>query len=161
MAGLRRTSLTPFITVAVILGAGMASGYFSGPGYGDPWFDALAKPGFMPPGWAFPVAWTLIYILIGLALARVIAARTDAPKGSATALFLCQFLLNLAWSPAFFAAHATRVGLALIVGMTLLAIVTTVLFRRIDRAAALLMLPYLGWLMFAGALNYAIIRLNP
>src|SRR4051812_28155151 len=62
-------------TVPAILLLGTLSGRASMSGYGNPWFDALAKPGFMPPGWAFGVAWTILYILLGLSLAMILNAR--------------------------------------------------------------------------------------
>jgi tryptophan-rich sensory protein len=84
---------------------GFLSGRLANSGYGNRWFDALVKPDFMPPGWAFGVAWTILYILMGLALAMVIHARGARGRGVAIILFLVQLLLNLAWSPLFFRAH--------------------------------------------------------
>ena len=63
------------VTVPAIVFLGFLSGKLANSGYGNRWFDALVKPDFMPPGWAFGVAWTILYILMGLALAIVIHAR--------------------------------------------------------------------------------------
>jgi len=148
------------VTVPVILLLGFASGWLSNSGYGNDWFDALRKPSFMPPGWAFPVAWTTLYILMGIAVARVIAG--EGPRRqSALTLFVLQLLLNLAWSPVFFGLHRARAGLIIIAAMILLVAITTTLFWRICRAAGALMVPYLAWLCFAASLNAAIVRLNP
>ncbi|WP_116090723.1 TspO/MBR family protein [Sphingomonas crusticola] len=147
------------LTVPVILLLGMASGWLSNSGYGNAWFDRLAKPSFMPPGWAFPVAWTTLYILMGVALGLVI--ETQSPlRNLAITLFAVQLVLNLAWSPVFFGMHQARVGLAIILILFVAAAATTVAFWRVQPTAALLMLPYLGWLLLASALNGAIVRLN-
>ncbi|MBV8686792.1 MAG: tryptophan-rich sensory protein [Alphaproteobacteria bacterium] len=149
------------VAVPAILLLGTLSGRASGSGYGNAWFDALEKPSFMPPGWAFPVAWTLLYIALGLALALILHARGARGRGLALALFGAQLLLNFSWSPIFFAAH--RVGAALVVILAILALsaASAFLFYRIRRAAGLLLIPYLAWLCFAAALNEEIARLNP
>jgi len=147
------------VTVPVIVLLGFASGWLSNSGFGNPWFDALAKPSFMPPGWAFGVAWTILYILMGIAVAQVIAADTPLRR-LALHLFAIQLVLNLLWSPIFFAFHRPDIALVTIVVLTIFVAATILLFRRVQRSAALLMLPYLAWLLFATALNFAILRLN-
>ena len=149
------------VTVPAILLLGTLSGKVSNSGYGNPWFDALAKPSFMPPGWAFPVAWSLLYILLGLSLAIILNARGARGRGLAVGIFLVQLALNFAWSPLFFAAHKVSLALAVIVAIIVLTAISAWLFARIRRTAALLLLPYLAWLCFAAALNYEIVRLNP
>jgi benzodiazapine receptor len=148
-------------TVPLVLLLGIASGRLSGSGYGNPWFDALAKPDIMPPGWAFGVAWTILYILLGLSLAIILHARRARGRGAAIALFVVQLALNLAWSPLFFAAHRVEEALGLAVVLVMLAAVTTLLFARIRVGAGLLMLPYVAWLVFAAVLTFEIHRLNP
>lgn len=148
-------------TVPTIVALGFLSGKFANSGYGNRWFDALEKPALMPPGWLFGVAWTILYILMALALAIVLHARGAKGRGAAIALFLVQFLLNLAWSPLFFRAHQVSGALLLIVAIFLTAAATTALFWRIRRFAGVLLLPYLLWLAFASFLNYEIGRLNP
>ena len=149
------------VAVPLILLLGIASGRLSGSGYGNPWFQALAKPEIMPPGWAFGAAWTILYILMGLALAIVLHARRARRRGLAITLFTIQLALNLAWSPLFFGAHKVVASFWLLVAILITASVTTLLFRRIRLSAALLMLPYLAWLIFATMLTFEIHRLNP
>jgi benzodiazapine receptor len=149
------------VAVPLVLLLGVASGHVSNSGYGNPWFDALVKPDIMPPGWAFGAAWTILYILMGLALTMILNARGAVGRGIAIALFIVQFLVNLSWSPIFFAAHQVSTALWVIVAMLVLAIATTVAFWRVRPAAAVLMLPYLAWLCFAATLNYQIDALNP
>jgi tryptophan-rich sensory protein len=157
MSYLRRALLT----VPLLLLLGTVSGRLAGSGYGNPWFDALVKPGFMPPGWAFGAAWTILYILLGLALALILHARGARGRGLALGLFLAQLALNYAWSPVFFAFHQVGAAFLMIVVMVLLSALSALLFARIRVAAALLLLPYIAWLIFAGLLTQRIDALNP
>lgn len=148
-------------TVPAVLLLGTVSGRLSNSGYGNLWFDALAKPEFMPPGWAFGAAWTLLYILLGLVLAMLLHARGARNRGAAIGLFLVQLALNYAWSPVFFAFHQPVAALAIVAAMIVLTLALIVLLWRIRPLAALLLVPYLAWLGFAAALNYRIVELNP
>ena len=147
------------VTVPGILLLGWLSGWFSNSGYGNAWFDALVKPGFMPPAWAFPVAWTALYILMGIAVAQVMGSESPVRR-LALHVFAIQLLLNLLWSPIFFGLHRADLALVTIGVLTLFVAVTILLFWSLRRSAALLMLPYLAWLLFATVLNFAIVRLN-
>ncbi|MEC3910465.1 TspO/MBR family protein [Sphingobium sp. CR2-8] len=149
------------VTVPAIVFLGFLSGRLANSGYGNRWFDALEKPTLMPPGWAFGVAWTILYVMMALAFAIVLHARGANGRGGAIALFLTQLILNLLWSPLFFRAHQVGSALALILILLVLVAVTTALFWRIRRFAGVLLLPYLAWLAFASFLNYEIGRLNP
>jgi tryptophan-rich sensory protein len=149
------------VTVPLVLLLGTLSGTLAGSGYGNPWFDALAKPDLMPPGWVFGAAWTLLYICLGLALALILHARGARGRGVAVGIFLAQLLLNFAWSPIFFAAHEIGLAFLVIVVMMVLSALAALLFARIRRAAGLLMVPYLAWLFFAAFLNWQIGQMNP
>ena len=160
-AGPRDWSRIALITVPAILLAGSASGWLAGSGYGNPWFDALVKPTFMPPGWLFGLAWPILYAMLGLALATILAEPASERRRNALMLFFVQLALNFAWSPVFFAGH--DIGLAKIVIYLMAAIAAAAAgqFWRIRRLAGALMLPYLGWLIFAATLTAAIHSLNP
>ncbi|HEX9955044.1 MAG TPA: TspO/MBR family protein [Allosphingosinicella sp.] len=149
------------VTVPLVLLLGTLMAKVSGSGAENPWYAALAKPQLTPPGWVFPVAWTLIYVLIGLALALVLHARGARGRGVAVGVFLAQLALNYAWSPIFFAAHEVGLALVVIVLMIVLAGAAALLFARIRKAAGLLMVPYLAWLCFAAFLTWQIGELNP
>ena len=148
-------------TVPGLLLLGTLSGALSGAGNGNPWFAGLHKPPLMPPGWVFGAAWTFLYILLGLSLAMVLHARGAKSRRSATGLFAVQLALNLAWSPLFFAFHKVGIALSLIAAMIVLCVAMVFVIWRIRIVAALLLYPYLGWLMFASVLNYQIMTLNP
>ena len=148
-------------TVPAVLLLGTISGRIANSGYGNPWFDALTKPAFMPPGWVFGAAWTLLYIALGFALAMILHARGARLRGPVIALFVVQLALNYGWSPIFFAWHRIDLAFAIILIMIGLTLILVVLTWRIRRVAALLMLLYLAWLGFAALLTSEIGRLNP
>ncbi len=149
------------VTVPFILLLGFTSGRLFPSGDENLWYQMLIKPPENPPGWVFPVAWTMIYILLGLALAMIINARGSKLRGPALVLFTVQMAANLLWSPLFFGAHQVFWSLVLIGVIFVLAFATTLVFGRIRKGAAWLMVPYLAWLCFAGILNYKIDQLNP
>ena len=149
------------VTVPVILGIGFLMGQLSNSGYGNAWFDALAKPAAMPPGWAFGAAWSLLYVLIGIAVAMIWAAPPSHERSNGLALFAVQLLLNFSWSPLFFGLHQVVAALVTLVAILALSAAATAAFARVRYAAAWLMVPYLAWLSFACFLNFEIWRLNP
>lgn len=134
------------------------------------WYAGLAKPTFNPPNWVFGPVWTLLYTMMAVAAWRV-HVRTDVGEltgriaggpSNRTALnwWWLQLALNAAWSGIFFRRHAIGFALAEIVVMLVAIAMTTYLFWRVSRLAGVLMVPYLGWVAFATALNFGIWRLN-
>lgn len=148
-------------TVPLLVLLGTVSGRLADAGFGNSWFDALEKPSAMPSGWVFGAVWTLLYILLGLALALILHARGARGRPLAIGLFVGQLALNYAWSPLFFALHKVDLAFATIVLMAGLSLAAAWLFWGIRRSAALLLLPYLAWLGFAAFLTWQIDRLNP
>jgi tryptophan-rich sensory protein len=128
---------------------------------GNPWFDRLTRPALMPPGWVFPAVASILHAMIGVAFAMVIGA--DGAKGRPVAalFFVVQLGLALAWPPVFFAMHRIMLALGLVLASLLWAAVATLIFWHIRRVAALLMLPWLGWLLLIGLLDWQVHRLNP
>lgn len=149
------------ITVPAIVLLGSASGWLSGSGYGNDWFDRLVKPEFMPPGWTFGAAWTTLYTLMGVALAMILAEQPSDRRRNALILFFAQLALNFAWSPVFFAGHDIALAAMIIYVMLALAAAAAGQFFRIRALAGALLVPYLAWLCFAAVLTTAIDRLNP
>lgn len=147
--------------VPIIMFFGFLSGAISGSGEENSWFAELVKPEAQPPGWVFPIAWTVLYLMMGIAFSMILHARGARSRGLAIGLFLIQFLLNLSWSPIFFGRHQVTTAFYLIILILVLAIATTIIFGRVRKAAAWLMVPYLAWLSFASILNFQIDRLNP
>lgn len=126
-----------------------------------PWYAGLNKPEFNPPNWVFGPVWTLLFALMAYAVWRIL----KRPSGSADrrlglTLFFVQLALNPLWSWAFFGARNPGLGLINIVPQFLVIVATMVVFNRMDRVAALCMLPLAAWVGFASILNFAVWRLN-
>ena len=124
------------------------------------WYTTINKPSFTPPNWVFGPVWTGLYVLMGIAGWRVwCKARPDQLRVP-LALFAVQLALNLAWSVVFFGAHSVAGAVVVIVGLGAAILATMVAFRRIDGLAALLLVPYALWVVFAAVLNIAVWQLN-
>lgn len=149
------------VTVPLVLLLGFVSGRTVAGGSDNPWYVALAKPPLNPPDWLFPVAWSLLYVLLGLALAIVLNARGARWRWPAVAMFAVEIVGLMAWQPLFFGAHEVVGAFVLIVVLLVWGIATTIVFGRVRQAAAWLMVPFLVWVGFAAVLNWSIHRLNP
>lgn len=153
-----KTALVAVVAIELI---GGFSGWLSNSGYGNGWFDGLQKPFFMPPGWAFGAVWPILYALLGVSVAMVLAEPPSDRRRLALILFFAQLALNFVWSPIFFGAHDIALAKWVIFAMAILAAAAAGQFLRIRKTAALLMIPYLAWLVFAATLNISIEALNP
>jgi tryptophan-rich sensory protein len=149
------------VTVPAVVLLGTLSGALSGAGFDNGWFAALDKPANLPPGWAFGAAWTLLYVLLGLSFAMVLHARGARGRERALILLGLLFLLALAWPPVFFAFHKVAPALSVVAAMIVCTVAGIFILWRIRIVAALLLFPWLGWLMFAATLNFQIVSLNP
>ena len=146
-------------TVPLVVLLGFVSGQLGSPN--TFWFQSLVKPAIFPPPATFGIVWTILYVMIGFALALVSSAWGARGRKLAIGLFIVHFLLNLTWSPVFFGGQNITGGLIviLLIDVTLLAVIWA--FWRVRSAAALLLLPYLAWVLFATLLNYEFLRMNP
>jgi benzodiazapine receptor len=143
----------------VLLGFLMSAVASSGPG--NPWFDGLVKPALYPPPQLFGIVWGVLYAMMGLALAVIMAARGAWGRREAVIAFIVQLLLNLGWSPLFFGAHQMTWALVLLGAIDIAVMVTIYLFWRVRPLAAWLMVPYLAWSLFATLLNWQFLQANP
>ena len=124
-------------------------------------FDEIVKPPLVPPTWVFPVVWSILYVLMGIA--SYIVYQSDAPQDEikkALAVYAAQLVVNFFWSIIFFNFRAFLFAFYWLLLLWVLIIATTILFWQIKRAAGILLLPYLVWVTFAGYLTYAIFLLN-
>ncbi|WP_296260354.1 MULTISPECIES: tryptophan-rich sensory protein TspO [unclassified Pseudomonas] len=121
------------------------------------WYDALKKPGFTPPNWVFPVAWTTIYLLLAWA-----GYRLSLLPGSQTvlALWAAQIALNTLWTPVFFGAHQVITGMVILTLLWLVVATMVVMALQLDLVTGLILFPYLIWLSIAAALNFSIMLHN-
>jgi len=142
------------IFLVACLFAGSTGGLFP-PGA---WYAGLAKPKWTPPNWVFPVTWTLLYLLMAFAGARL-AAMPDA--GTALALWSLQIALNALWTPVFFGLRKIKMGLYVITGLWGAVALCVGVFWSYDAVAGLAFAPYLVWVSIALMLNLSVYRLNP
>lgn len=149
------------LIVAVILTVGIGSlgGIFTASEVGT-WYAGLQKPSFNPPSWLFAPVWTLLYLLMGISVYLVWKQPPSPARRMATGVFIVQFVFNFLWSFIFFKLHLIGWALAEIIVMWVLILITIVLFARLSRTAAWLLVPYLAWVSFATVLTAAIYKLN-
>ena len=149
------------VLVPGVLLLGMLSGQLGGTGAENAWFAALEKPPLYPQPVVFGIVWTILYALMGFALAMVASARGAQWRMAALVVFAVQLALNLAWTPLFFGAHQIVAALVLIVVLDVAVIGTIVLFQLVRPVAALLLVPYLLWVLFATVLTWQFHQANP
>ncbi len=121
------------------------------------WYPSINKPSWTPPSWLFGPVWTLLYLTMAVAAWLV---WRQAGWGGALVMFGVQLLLNALWSPLFFGWQQIGWAFVDIVALWLAILATTILFWQVVPAAGILFLPYLAWVSFATALNFALWRLN-
>ena len=125
------------------------------------WYTTLNKPWFSPPGFVISAVWILLFVLMGISLFLVWRQSiSGADSKIALAVFAAQLLVNTLWSYAFFGLQSPLAGVVVIVVLWLLILQTIIRFWPISKDAALLLVPYIIWVSFAGFLNYSIWRLN-
>ncbi|CAN5358617.1 TspO/MBR family protein [soil metagenome] len=148
------------IAVVVCLAIGSLSGLATMDAI-DGWYATINKPSFNPPNWVFGPAWTLLYILMGIAAGLVWKAGWERKEvRTALAVFGVQLLLNGLWSIIFFTLESPIWALVEILVLLMFIVLTIILFRHINTAAAYLLVPYLLWVSFATVLTASILYLN-
>lgn len=123
------------------------------------WYATLEKPALNPPGWIFGPVWVTLYFLMGVSL-WLIWKSNSSQKKRAVSLFAVQLVLNAIWSPVFFGAHSISSALAIIVLLWAAILLTILIFKKISKSAAWLLVPYIIWVSFAVYLNYSLWVLN-
>lgn len=118
-------------------------------------YAGLVKPMLSPPAWIFPVVWTILYILMGIGVARVYIKTEEVPT-----IYIAQLFFNFMWSIIFFNFGAYLFAFIWLIALIILVIIMTVRFYRVDKLAGLIQIPYILWLLFAGYLNFMVYMLN-
>jgi len=149
-----RNAWINFAFMAITAGLGILIGLANLPG---DWYAGLSKPSFNPPNWVFAPAWSVLYVLIGIAGGRI---WLRAKNSKAMLLWFLQMILNFSWSPAFFGLKSTGLGLIIILAMLALIIAFIWKARRLDKIATLCFVPYAAWVSFATLLNLSLYLLN-
>jgi tryptophan-rich sensory protein len=150
------------IVVAIVVCelAGLIGSLFTTPSIPG-WYAGLIKPSFNPPNWIFGPVWTTLYAMMGLAAWIVYDKGLKRPEvRKALAVFGAQLVLNTIWSIVFFGAHQLVGAVIVIVLLWAMILWTILAFRKISKAAAWLLVPYILWVSFASVLNVAICALN-
>ncbi|KJS18304.1 MAG: CrtK/TspO family sensor protein [Hoeflea sp. BRH_c9] len=147
-------ALILILFAGLTVAGGSLIGYLSIPG---PWYEGVSKPWFNPPNWIFGPVWTALYLLVGIAGARVFIRERGnwLPR-----LWFVQMALNFAWSPVFFILNRADLALIVLLALLLAIVAFMALAWTRDRPSALLFIPYAAWVSFAGLLNGAIWWLN-
>ena len=147
------------VCVPGIVLLGFLAGNFGGPD--SAWFQSLEKPSIFPPPMWFGIVWSILYVMIGISLALICSAWGARGRTFALGVFALHFVLNLAWTPVFFGAYQLSGALVVLCLVVLTLLVVMWAFWRVRKSAALLLIPYLAWVIFATVLNYEFLRLNP
>lgn len=142
------------LAVLICEGAGLVGSVFTFDSIKS-WYPTLVKPWFNPPSWVFGPVWTGLYFLMGISLYLIWKGKRKPLKW-----FWIQLGLNSLWSVIFFGLHQPLLALGEI-GLLWMSIFLTIReFKRVDKRAALLLLPYLAWVSFATVLNFSLVVLN-
>lgn len=151
------------LIVAIVLCqlAGFLGSFFTSPNI-PTWYASINKPAFNPPNWLFAPVWTTLFLLMGIALYLVWVKGFKKPVvKKAVAIFVIQFILNILWSLLFFGLQNPFYGFVEIIVLWIAIAATIWMFKKVDRRAAMLLIPYIAWVSFAALLNYYIWMLNP
>ncbi|AOW79879.1 integral membrane protein [Halodesulfurarchaeum formicicum] len=156
-----RPGLALGLAILAVELVGASGAIFTAQGLGE-WYSSLVRPAIAPPNWVFGPVWTALFALMGVAVWLVWRQAPTDPDGAKLAIgvFVVHFLFNLGWSAVFFGQQALGAGLLVILALWMLIVTTILVFDRVDRRAALLLVPYLLWVSFATYLNYQFWVLN-
>lgn len=124
------------------------------------WYELLQKPSWTPPNWVFPVVWPILYIMMGISAWLIWKIKEVSISSTEFTWFFVQLILNGLWSWIFFGMNLISTGLAEILLLWISLVFTILLFWNRSRIAGLLLVPYLLWISYASALNFAIWQLN-
>lgn len=146
--------------IVICEGSGLIGSAFTAPSIPG-WYANLTKPALNPPSWVFGPVWTLLYLLMGIALFLVWQSpKKNKHRKPALILFAIQLALNAIWSPIFFGAQNTGAAFVVIIMLWVAILITMVSFFKVNRSAAYLLIPYIAWVSFASYLNAGIWILN-
>ena len=143
-----------FVIFLLGCGAAATTGAMFEPG---DWYERLEKPPWTPPKWLFPVAWTVLYVCMSVAAARVAPLESS---GHAMAFYAVQLAFNTLWTPVFFGKRNMQAGMIIILFLWAFVAMTLFAFIALDTLAGLLFVPYLAWVTTASALNWSVWQRN-
>ncbi len=145
------------ISILIALAAGGISAIFAMGAMEE--YSKLRQPPLAPPSWLFPIVWTILFALMGISAARVYLKETPQTK-PALASYAVQLIINIIWTPLYFALNLRLAAFIWLVVLFAAVIVMIVRFSRVDAVSARLQIPYVLWIIFAGYLNLSTYLLN-
>ncbi|MFC1987106.1 TspO/MBR family protein [Chloroflexota bacterium] len=149
------------VSVIICQCAGLIGSIFTTPAI-PTWYATLAKPPFTPPNWLFAPAWLTLYLLMGISAFIIWLQGIDKRQVRlALIIFATQLALNTLWSVVFFGLKSPLYGAMVIIALWITILFTILNFWKLSKVAGWLLLPYIGWVTFAAALNISILILNP
>lgn len=122
-------------------------------------FADMNKPALAPPAWLFPIAWTILYLLMGVALLLMIKSHHEYKVG-AISLFISQLLMNYLWTPTFFGRQEYWMAFVILVSMWMTTVICAIVARKVNIWATYCLIPLILWTTFAGYLNAGVAVLN-
>lgn len=147
------------INLIIPVGGGALVGYLNKNSFEV--YKSLEKPFFSPPAIVFPIVWTMLYILMGIAAYRIYMKNKIKDLNSdGYFYYIIQLICNFTWTFIFFTFRLYGLSFLWIIAIIVLVIITIIKFLKVDKIAAVLIIPYIIWLAFAGVLNYFIWMLN-
>lgn len=155
-----RSLILLIICIAIPLLAGIVGSFFTISAI-PTWYAGLIKPVLTPPNWLFGPVWTILYMLMGIALYLVVREGTEKkPVQLGIIVFAAQLIVNIIWSLVFFGLRSPLSGLITIFVLIALVLATIYFFYKVSRTAAGLLFPYIAWICIATYLNAMILVLN-
>lgn len=150
-----KTKLSLILWIVLLVTIGAVIGSLTKPEIST-WYSSLHRSTLTPPNYVFPVAWTILYGIIGACGWLIWGTPLFPQRGTIKTLYVAQLILNWSWTPLFFHYHLTALSLVVLGLMDILVGTITWLAYRRMRAVSLLMIPYLSWILFASYLNFYI-----
>ncbi len=148
------------VSIIICQLAGIIGSFFTAPNI-PTWYAAVNKPWFNPPNWVFAPVWTTLFVLMGISLYLIWEKGIEKKDvRMAVAVFGIQLLFNIIWSVLFFGFQNPMLAFVEIIILWLSILATIVLFYKLSKPAALMLVPYIAWVTFAAVLNYYIWILN-
>ncbi|MEI0593287.1 TspO/MBR family protein [Brachyspira pilosicoli] len=162
----KRYFIIPIITIAICLFMGYLAG-ISVKADNFSWYNSLNRSPLNPPNIIFPIAWSILYLLIGISIAIIINKYIDEQDleikkniKNYIFLFIIQFILNLFWTYIFFGLKSPLFGFIEIIILDILIIITIMKFKTISKAASYILIPYILWCLFASYLTLHVLIFN-
>ena len=153
-----KNKILSFILFTLATYLASAIGGFATITFKEPWYSLLIKPSFNPPDWIFAPVWTILYLMMTIAIWSFWHSKSRDMK--TVYIYLIHLIFNTTWSVAFFVLHKMILALLILIILIYLIIILILRFKRVNLLSSYLMIPYLLWCSFALVLNISLIILN-